>query len=88
MGALGTLFARSIAPIIARQLEQLVRQQLGTGTPLDIAIRNVLAQLEAEIPDANVRAVVEQLLGALLNLVEGAIQSALPPAAATSAPAA
>jgi hypothetical protein len=80
VGALLTLLTGSVAPFVAAQVLRLIEAELKAGSPLDVAIRAVLAQLTAKIADPQTRAKAEQLLTALLTVVEATAAGALPAA--------
>lgn len=80
MGFLAKLLSLSILPTLAAQAEKLIHAELAAGSPLNKAIDVVLANLESHIPDPLARATVDEMLRALLAVVEGTIASSLPSA--------
>ena len=65
-----TALFKVLTTALAPEVYSLLAAQLQAGSPLDVAVRNVLAQLEAEIPNPVFRAAATEVLNSLVTIVE------------------
>lgn len=80
MGVLTAILAKSVGPFLAELLAKAIHEQLQQGSPLNAALAHVIQNLETHVP-ANMQADANELLTALLALVEGQLDHAVTAAA-------
>jgi hypothetical protein len=81
-----TALFRLLTTAIAPQVALLLAHELEAGSPLDKAVKTVVGQLSAQIPNVEARAIAVEALNGLVTVVEklgsAAITGAVPAAQA------